>query len=129
MALLGIDYGTKKVGLAVSDVTESMAFPLGVFPNNQMLLGEISKLCIERGISGVVIGESKNLKWQDNPVMKQIYAFAEEIKKTLALTVSFEPEYFTTAEARRGSEGERVDASAAALILQSFLDKRHHGTK
>src|SRR3989338_2332296 len=125
MSLLGIDYGTKKVGLAVSDETETIAMPLAVLPNSPALLGAIGKVVAQRGIVGIVIGESKNLKWQDNPLIKRIHVFADELKKTFTVPITFEPEFFTTVAAKYGSEGKMIDASAAALILQSFLDKRH----
>ena len=126
MALLGIDYGTKKVGIAVTDEIESVGLPLVVLPNNVSLLREIGKVIAEKHISGIVIGESKNLKWQDNPLMKRIHMFAEELKSAFGLPVTLEPEFFTSAAARYGSEEEMIDASAAALILQSVLDKRHN---
>src|SRR3989344_5187510 len=125
MALLSIDFGTKKIGLAVSDETESLGLPLCVIPNDIALMREIGKIIAERNISGIVMGESKNLKWQDNPLMKRIHSFAEELKTAFGLPVALEPEFFTTAAARHGSEEEMVDASAAALILQSYLDKRN----
>jgi len=129
MTLLGIDYGTKKVGLAVSDETETLAMPLSVLPNNPALLGAIGKVVAERGITGIVIGESKNFKWQDNPLMKRIHAFTEVLKDAVGLPIALEPEFLTTAAARYGSDEEVLDAAAAALILQSYLDKRHHSTK
>ena len=129
MALLGIDYGTAKVGLALSDETETLAFPLAVLLNDVKLLREIGKIIAEKSVTGIVMGESKNFRWQDNPLMKRIHAFAEELKAATGLPVTLEPEFLTTAAARYGSEEEVIDAAAAALILQSFLDKRHRGAK
>jgi|SRR3989344_454747 len=124
MTLLGIDYGTKKVGVAVSDETESIATPVAVFPNDVALMRELGKIIASRNISGIVVGESKNLNWQDNPLMKKIHAFTEALTGEFNLPINLEPEFFTTQAARFGSDEKLVDAAAAALILQSFIDKR-----
>ncbi len=126
MALLGIDFGTKNIGVARSDETEAFAFPVATLPNDPRLFLALGRLVTEYAISGMVIGESKDLRWQDNPLMKQIHAFADRVRAELHLPVYLEPEYFTSVQARRENDGVLVDAAAAALILQSYLDKKRH---
>jgi putative Holliday junction resolvase len=128
MTLLGIDYGAKKVGVAVSDERETIAFPLSVLSNDSNLIETITSLAQAKGVSGIVIGESKNFSMKDNPIMEHIRDFAEAVKKRSGLPISFEPEFLTSAQAGRGSTEEARDAGAAALILQSFLDKKR-GTR
>lgn len=124
---LGIDYGAKRVGVAVSDEEGRVAFPYSVVPEKEAL-DVVTDLAKERGIAVAVIGESKNFAGEDNPVMERIKAFARELEEA-GLSVRFEPEFMTSAQAAR-AEGEQgtLDASAAALILQSFLDKRRRDT-
>jgi putative holliday junction resolvase len=125
MRYLGIDYGTKRVGIAISDEAGEFAFPKAVFPNNNFLLSEIKKLIQAQKITTVVIGESKDFKMKDNPIMKNITQFIEFLKQDTRVTVQLESEFLSSHQAQH-IQGmvEKIDASAAAIILQSFLDKQ-----
>jgi methionine--tRNA ligase beta chain len=75
-------------------------------------------------VSEVVIGESLNFKQEPNQIMAQIKAFAHELQKKSQLPVHFEPEFFTSAEAEHiQGKTDKHDASAAALILKSYLGR------
>ncbi len=131
MRYLGIDYGSKKVGLALSDESGSMGFPHAILSNTPDLLEKVQDLIKEKNVEAVVIGESRNLDGSDNPIAKDAHAFGDELAKSIP--VSYESEVFTSAEARRMFDpGEKtrkpqntdnVDASAAALILTSYLSR------
>ena len=136
MRLMAIDYGGKRVGIASTDETGGFALPRAVWPNDETLLDKILKLKVEEKIEKIIIGESKNLDGGVNPIQKEIARFKSELEKR-DVEVVFHPEVFTTLEARRlqprrlrsGSRLKRreaqnrmTDASAAALILKSFLD-------
>ncbi|MBU1292449.1 Holliday junction resolvase RuvX [Patescibacteria group bacterium] len=131
MKYLGIDFGTKKVGLALSDDAGQMGFPHGILPNNGFLIDEILSLIERKGVGAVVMGESLNFQGEENPVAKDAKAFAELLERRGEIIVFYEPEMLTTQEARRDFEGVRtnghsvVDASAAALILTSYLSRNH----
>lgn len=128
MKHLGIDYGTKRVGIALSDEAGVMGFPHATLPNDPLLLETVKNLVALERVGAIVMGESLNFKGEENPVAKEARAFAQVLEEETGLTVFYEPEMLTTQEARRDFEGARtkgaVDASAAALILTSFLDKR-----
>jgi putative Holliday junction resolvase len=125
MRLLGIDYGSKRIGLALSDEAGGFAFPHSVIPNDGKALQKISDICAEQGISKIVIGESLDYKGKPNLVMREILPFAEKLGKATGLPLEFEKEYLTTAEASRiQGKNETIDASAAALILKSYIDKQ-----
>ncbi len=131
MRYLGIDYGSKKVGIALSDESGSMGFPHAILPNTPALLDTVLALLKEKNAGAVVIGESRDLAGNDNPIAKDARAFGDELAKSVP--VFYESEVFTSAEARRmhvPSEKTRkpantdaVDASAAALILTSYLSR------
>ena len=141
MKYLGIDYGTKKIGLAVSDDGGTIAFPHEVIANDVELEANIHGLIQNKGIEAVVVGESTDFKGKDNVIAEQAHAFAEVLKETMGIEVHFEPEFLTTKQARNVPRGENprgtpasprrserykeepADAAAAALILQSFLDR------
>ena len=134
---LGIDYGEKRVGLAISDENAKLAFPLKILPNNKELFDLVHNICGEEGITEIVIGESFDFTGKENKIMESIKDFVKELL-ALNLPIHFEKEFMTTVEARgrvgkeknnarktKKENGKKVDASAAALILQRYLDKRN----
>lgn len=124
MKYIGIDYGSKRVGVAISDDNGKIAFPKFVFPCDENLVNKVKDFCLEEKVGGVVLGESKNFKGEDNEIMSQINKFSENLKKVLNIPIYLEPEFMTSIEATRiQGDIEKIDASAAALILQSFLNK------
>lgn len=125
MRYLGIDYGDKHIGISLSDENGVLAFPHATLSNSQNLVHEIKKLAEEKGVAGIVIGESKDFQGNDNHIMKKARKFAEELTSLVTMEVIFEPEFMTSVEARHIQGGsEKTHASASAIILQSFLDKK-----
>ena len=135
MRHLGIDFGAKRVGLALSDEGGVMGFPHSTIPNSGKLIDEVLALMQEKGVERVVLGESLAFDGSQNPVAKVAKEFGEALERRSGVPVVYEPETLTTQEARRNFEGVResgsgnllVDASAAALILTSYLDKQNNG--
>jgi len=129
MRYLGIDYGTKKVGLALSDEAGHMGFPHSTHINTPRLIETVLALINEKSVEVAVIGESKNNYGENNTVAKAARAFGKMIEIRADIPVYFESETYTTQEARRYPDGTRmegspdVDASAAALILSSYLTR------
>ena len=130
MKFIGIDYGTKRVGVATSDTEGTMAFPKMVIPNNRALLPTLVSFIRAENAEALVVGESKNLSGEDNAVMAEIRQFVETLKRECGIPVYFEPEFYTSHEARRlgedaSSKGKvsAVDAQAAAIILNSYLQR------
>jgi len=130
MRHLGIDFGTKKVGLALSDEAGVMGFPHAVVKNDEGLLLRLTTLIETERVGRIVIGESLNSSGNDNPVAEAARVFGEALKAHTNIPVAYEMEAFSTQEARRDFEGNRtntgeLDASAAALILTSYLSRPH----
>lgn len=121
--LIGIDFGSKRVGIAVSDETGSVAFPKEAIPNDVRLLSRVTALVSDEGAAAVIIGESKDARGADNPVMEDARAFADALAQESGVPVHFEPEFYTSVEARRDTERSRVDAEAAAIILNSYISR------
>lgn len=123
MRLLGIDYGSKRIGIAQSDEAGQFAMPLIVLNNSKKTLDEVIKIAEERGIKEIVMGESKNYKGEANTILPESLNFKMDIESR-GYKVHLEPEFMTSANAERfQGKNDMLDASAAALILQSFLDK------
>jgi len=132
MRYLGIDYGNKKVGLAISDEAGSFAFPYQVIKNEgrDKLTKEIKKIVEQEKIEKIVLGESVDLSGRANDIQPDILIFKEKLEKELGREVILESELFTTREARRGIDETGIDpetdARAAALILKSFLERNQN---
>jgi putative Holliday junction resolvase len=125
MRLLGIDYGSKKTGLALTDESGKMAFPHSVVPTDAKLLATIEKLIMKEKVGEIVLGYSLNRDGKPNAV----HAAAEELMLDLTLSVGLpvhlQPEQYTTQAAiQLQGRNAQTDASAAALILDGYLTKR-----
>lgn len=137
MRYLGIDYGSKRVGLALSDETGTIGFPHSVILNTQRLIDEICALIAKENIGAVVIGESRNLAGDKNAIAENASVLGSMLTERSGVPVFYESEVFTSVEARRAPEKEiksraaksrvNVDASAAAIILTSYLSRADHG--
>lgn len=133
MRYLGIDYGTKKLGLALSDEAGTMGFPHAIVPNTPVLADTLSALALQERVGGIVIGESRDLSGADNAIVPAAHALGDELFLRTGIPVMYESELYTTAQARRQhtkedksratKEAPDVDDSAAALILTSYLTR------
>jgi putative holliday junction resolvase len=123
MKYLGIDYGAKRIGLAVSDAGGTIAFPRETITNMRGVIGSIQKLIKDEKIDFVVVGDTKSYGGIPNPVTLQVKDFVEDLKKVLDLPIASSWEAGSTMEANRyDPSGAHNDAAAAAVILQRYLD-------
>jgi len=128
MRHLGLDYGEKRIGIAVSDPEGKIAFPKEVIFNkgNKKVFAKLKSLINEEKISKIVIGLPISLGGQETGQTKEMRNFTDFLKKAIDLPVEFENEMFTTKITKQGGvKKEYRDASAAAIILQSYLDKEN----
>ncbi len=124
MRYLGIDFGKKRVGLSFSDEDGKIAFPLLVLENSEKIIEEIKKIILDKKIDKVVVGESKDFNMNENPIMEDIKMFSEKLLQN-KISVVFHPEFLTSQEAIQiQGKNDMLDASAATIILQSYLDKQ-----
>lgn len=125
MKYLGIDYGSKNIGIALSEEVTNMAFPYKVFRNSKDVLDQILSVIDEEGVGEVVVGESKDYDGEDNAIMFEIRGFVEKLKAGANIPIRLEPEFMSSVQATRiQGINPMIDASAATIILQSFLDKK-----
>lgn len=124
MRYLGIDYGAKRVGVALSDEEGRIAFPHTVLKNDAGLLKEVVHIAEGQKVGMVIIGESKNLAGKENRIALSAARFKKELETALGKKVEYEPEFWSSMQAERWQgKTDKLDASAAAIILQSFLDR------
>jgi len=138
MRILGIDYGTKRVGIAVSDESEFLASPRETLLRSKSLdadLARLKTLIDEEGIALVVVGLPINMDGTHGPMAEEAEAFASKLQDVSGLQVEFYDERLTSAEAERvlieadvsrSKRKDLRDSLAATLILQGFLDRRRY---
>lgn len=119
-----MDYGSKKIGLAVSDEEGRIAFPRSVIKNDSQAFSEILSFIKKEGIENIVLGESLKFSGEPNKIMTEIALYKKRLEKATGLAVTYESEFLSSKQARNiHDSGALNDASAAAIILQSYLDK------
>ena len=124
MKYLGIDYGEKRVGIALSDIEGKMAFPKAVFEYNAELIAKVVTYCTENTVEAIVIGESKDYKGEDNKINPKIISFKRDLASAIKIPISLEPEFMSSMQVEKTfGKTDMLDASAASIILQTFLDK------
>lgn len=124
MKYLGIDYGSKRVGIAVSDGEGKIAFPRADVPNDEKLLQLVAQMAKEERVEKIIIGDTRAWGGGANTVTPESETFAAELAKRTAILSEFAFEAGSSIEASRyAPEGhEHSNAAAAALILQRYID-------
>lgn len=136
MRYLAIDYGTKRTGLAVCDAGETIASPLAVVQGRKELIERVKRVVASEDIGAIVVGLPLNMDGTEGPQAKLVLAFAKELGRQIPIPIHLQDERLSSFEAEhklndigltRGKKRERLDALAAADILQSFLDEKSDG--
>ena len=136
-ALMGLDYGEKTIGVAVSDGLRQVATPLETlrrakFTADAARLGEIVRA---RAIGGIVLGLPRNMDGSEGPRCQSTRAFARNLDRALGLPLTFWDERLSTvaaeralleADTSRARRAEVIDHVAAGVILQGALDRMRH---
>ena len=132
--VLGVDYGSSRVGLALSDPQKIIASPLHTLINNgnDRLKKKLLELIKKKNVEYIVIGLPIGLKGQETSQTKIVREFAEEMR-SLALPVYFQDERLSSLSAKKslieqnvktGHNKSFIDSTAAAIFLQQFLDSK-----
>lgn len=132
-ALLGLDLGTKTIGIATCDAAWSFATAGKTLPKAKFSkdAAALSAIVQERGIKGIVLGLPRNMDGSEGPRAQSSRAYARNLARALGLPVLLWDERWSTASAERDMIGqdfsrrkraERIDSHAAAIILQGAID-------
>ena len=136
--ILGIDYGERRVGLALSDPTGTIASPLPTLKRRKGKrppVAPIARLVEEHEVEEIVLGLPLTLDGDDSDWTREVRRFGDALASRTGLAVALHDERMTSVRAERAvrslglsrekrEEKERVDAAAAVLILQAYLDSR-----
>ncbi|RKX31146.1 MAG: Holliday junction resolvase RuvX [Verrucomicrobia bacterium] len=134
---LGVDFGKRHTGLAISDTTGLIAVPLDEVISEadpRRLAERIVELCRERDIETVVVGLPLNMDGSEGPAARAVREVVEHIRALTAVNVVVWDERLSTKQVESAARGRtrkirpHMDSLAAQVILQSFLDARARGT-
>ncbi len=132
MRYLAIDYGTKRTGLAICDPTETIVSPLAVIQTQKELLQKIKNIIETENVEAVVLGLPLNMDDSLGHQAQLVKKFAEQLKNAIDVPIYLQDERLSSfgaeqklacAEFTRAQKKERLDAIAAAEILQIFLEQ------
>jgi putative Holliday junction resolvase len=133
MRYLAIDYGSKRTGLAICDQSETFVSPFAVIDEQKELLSKIIEIIKSENVQAVVMGLPLNMNDSVGQQAKLALVFAEELKKHIDVPIHFQDERLSTfdaeekiapAELSRKKKKKRLDAIAAASILDAFLQQK-----
>lgn len=133
MRILGLDHGTKRVGVAVSDEMHMIALPLEYIAPEPFadFLARLKEILREKEIELILIGMPRNMDGSYGPAALKVQEFAAALKDAVTVPLKLWDERLTTTQAqkfliqggmRRDKRKEKVDQTAAAILLQSYLD-------
>ena len=131
--VLGIDYGSKRVGVAVSDPLRVIAQGAGTFDNNAQLIDKLEKLVVEREVALIVVGMPYAPDGGVGAKGGEVERFVESLRSAVCVPIETWDESYTSKEAqqvfvqsgmkrKKRREKSRVDEMAARLILQEYLE-------
>lgn len=128
--ILALDPGERRTGIAICDPTGSLARPLETHDRktDASLLERVAELCSEHGVERVLVGLPLTQMGERGPMAEQAESLARKLRQRLGLPVDLVDERYTSLEAdhilagKRAPKGRR-DAVAAALLLQTWLDR------
>ena len=135
MRVLALDFGERRIGVALSDPTRMLASPLTTLSRGRdgSDVAEVLRLAAENDVGEIVIGMPVSLSGRRGPQADRVTRFAEALRRATDIPVLSADERYSTVQAERSlresgvepsRERSRVDAAAAAVILQSYLDSK-----
>lgn len=133
MRILALDHGTRRIGVAVSDETKTIAQPLEYIPAEPFadFLKRLKEILAEKEVDFILLGHPRNMDGSYGPAAQKVEVFASALKLAITIPIKLWDERLTSSMAnriliqgkvRRDKRKEKVDKMAAAILLQSYLD-------
>jgi putative Holliday junction resolvase len=133
MRILALDHGTRRIGVAVSDEMQMIASPLEYIPAEPFadFLVRLKEILREKEVELIIIGMPRNMDGSYGPAALKVQEFIAVLKDAITIPIKSLDERLTTVQAqkyliqgnvRREKRKEKVDKTAAAILLQSYLD-------
>jgi len=133
MRILALDHGTKRIGVAVSDELKMIAQPLEFIPAEPVtkFLSRLKEIIAEKQVEMILVGMPRNMDGSYGPAALKVQDFVTALKDAVAVPIKTWDERLTSAQAQRyliqgnvcrAKRKEKIDKTAAAILLQSYLD-------
>ena len=135
--ILAIDYGSKKIGLAIGDTKEYYIAPLEIISTGSFndYIKDLTKVILENKIEEIVVGYPLNMKGKKTEQTEEVEEFAEKLKDEVEVPIILEDERLTTAQAKNQQKGflkkiwsggpkDNLQKTAAILILETYIEKK-----
>lgn len=133
MRYLAVDYGAKRTGLAICDPAETVASPLAVIEGQKDLPKKIAEVVEAENVEAIVLGLPLNMDDSAGPQAKLVFQFGEQLEKAVNIPIHFQDERLSSfsageklasADFTMKKKKKRLDAIAAAAILEAFLEQK-----
>ena len=135
MRILAIDHGTRRMGIAISDELKTIAQPLEFIPAEpfEAFVSRLLEIVAEKSVELILVGMPRNMDGTYGPAAEKVREFIDRLKQRTDIPIRTWDERLTSAQAnrfliaaevRRRDRKEKVDKTAAAILLQSYLDSR-----
>ena len=135
MRILAIDHGSKRIGIAISDELQMIAQPMEYIPAEPFsdFLVRLKQILQEKQVELILVGMPRNMNGSYGPAALKVQDFVATLNRALTVPIKTWDERLTSAQAnryliegnvRRDKRKEKVDKTAAAILLQSFLDSK-----
>jgi putative Holliday junction resolvase len=133
---LGLDIGDKRIGIAISDETLTLARPLATLTraSKREDFEKVKAICVEQQIEKIICGLPKTLRNEEGPQAQRVRRYADQLADAIGLPIEFWDERFSSVDAaerltqasrQKRAKGD-IDSAAAAIILQGYLDSIHN---
>jgi len=132
MRLLAIDYGEKRIGIAISDPLGLTAQPFEVVENNKSAISRIKQICEEKEVTKIIIGLPTTLGGKESFAVDKVRSFCLKLKGNVSVPIEEYDERFTTSiaqktmiagDASRQTRKGSIDKIAAAVMLREYMDR------
>jgi len=138
MRVLGLDFGEKRIGVAISDPLSITAQPLPYISYNPKFLEELKLIMSDYDIGLIVVGLPLSREGKDTQTTVKVRQFGAKLEQHLGKDIVFQDERYSTkavervlieADVSRKKRKEVIDSQAAVFILQGYMDKQKHSSK
>jgi len=120
--ILGIDYGTKRIGLALGDKNLNIYKPFKIIPNDKNLIKELKNILKAYHVHLIVLGYPLTPSGKEGQRAKKVKKFYELLKKELNIDIVLQDERYTTFEAKMLSTTKEIDHISAYIILKEYAE-------
>ncbi len=123
MRAVGLDFGEKRIGIAFADGAAPIAVPRTTLQKNRRIYNVLAKLFVDEGVTDIVLGLPLTMEGEEAYMAKRVRVFGKKLEERTGLPIFYVDERLSSEDALKQGAPD-IDAAAAAMILQSWLDSK-----